>query len=262
MPIVCWIPPPTKRSKSCCGPENDDFGCRITNPAARMNFHYANLENCHAATGVVIVIDVIRAFTNAAFAFSRGVDRIYPVATIAEALKLKGTRADIFACGEEGSLPPDGFDFGNSPSQSAELDLTGRSLLERTGAGTQGIVQSVSADRLVAVSFVVAAATVEHVLDFSPESVTFVIIGELYDGGKEDWACADYLVELFKGRRPDPAPSLGQLRASQDAQVLFDPALPQFPESDIHHCTSLDRFDFAMPVAKSDGRFVMQAQYP
>lgn len=227
-----------------------------------MNFHYANLENCHTATGVVIVIDVIRAFTNAAFAFSRGVDRIYPVATIAEALNLKSTSADILACGEEGGLPPEGFDFGNSPSQVAELDLTGRTLVQRTGAGTQGIVRSVSADRLVAASFVVARATVKHVLNLSPEGVTFVITGELYDGGVEDRACAEYLAELFKGNTPDPAPFLERVTASHDAQVFFDPALPQFPESDIHHCTSLDRFDFAMPATKSEGRFVMHAQYP
>ena len=41
-----------------------------------MKFHYTNLETCHEATGVVVVIDVIRAFTNAAFAFSRGAREI------------------------------------------------------------------------------------------------------------------------------------------------------------------------------------------
>jgi hypothetical protein len=29
-----------------------------------MKFHFTNLETCHEATGVVVVIDVIRAFTN------------------------------------------------------------------------------------------------------------------------------------------------------------------------------------------------------
>ena len=41
-----------------------------------MQFRYTNLETCHEATGLVIVIDVIRAFTNAAFAFGQGAERI------------------------------------------------------------------------------------------------------------------------------------------------------------------------------------------
>jgi 2-phosphosulfolactate phosphatase len=49
-----------------------------------MQFHYTNLETCHEATGVVVVIDVIRAFTNAAFAFSRGASEIYPVSGVEE----------------------------------------------------------------------------------------------------------------------------------------------------------------------------------
>ena len=53
-----------------------------------MKFHYTNLGTCHEATGVV-VIDVIRAFTNAAVAFSRGAKEIYPVSGVEEALQLK-----------------------------------------------------------------------------------------------------------------------------------------------------------------------------
>ena len=43
-----------------------------------MKFQYTNLETCHEATGVVMVIDVLRAFSNAAYAFSRGAKAIYP----------------------------------------------------------------------------------------------------------------------------------------------------------------------------------------
>jgi phosphosulfolactate phosphohydrolase-like enzyme len=41
-----------------------------------MKFHYTTLETCHTATGVVLVIDVLRAFSNAAYAFSRGAKEI------------------------------------------------------------------------------------------------------------------------------------------------------------------------------------------
>src|SRR6185436_13893457 len=98
-----------------------------------MKFHYTNLETCHEATGVVVVIDVIRAFTNAAVAFSRGAKEIYPVSAVDEALKLKVQIPNSLVCGEVGGLPPEGFDFGNSPTQTDTLDLNGRIIVQRTG---------------------------------------------------------------------------------------------------------------------------------
>src|SRR5512132_1216103 len=115
-----------------------------------MKFHYTNLETCHEARGMVVVIDVIRAFTNAAFAFSRGAKEIYPVSTVEEALQFKTIVPEVLACGEVGGFPPGGFDFGNSPTQTNTLDLSGRVIVQRTGAGTQGVVRSVCADALVA----------------------------------------------------------------------------------------------------------------
>ena len=41
-----------------------------------MKFNYTSLETCHTASGLVVVIDVLRAFSNAAYAFSRGAKEI------------------------------------------------------------------------------------------------------------------------------------------------------------------------------------------
>lgn len=223
-----------------------------------MKFQYANLDTCHEATEMVIVIDVIRAFTNAACVFFRGAKEIYPVSTVEEALQLKAECPDVLACGEVGGIPPDNFDFGNSPTQTSTLDLSGRAVVQRTSAGTQGIVRSTNAQQILAASFVVAKATVNYVQRLAPEAVTFVVTGQTYDGGEEDLACAAYLEALLCGYSPDPAPFLERVRKSNDAQVFYDPDMPQFPETDIFHCTSLDRFDFAMPVYRENGRSVMR----
>src|SRR6185436_18934884 len=80
-----------------------------------MKFHYTNLETCHEATGVVVVIDVIRAFTNAAFAFSRGVREIYPVSTVEEALHFKATDPGWLICGEVGGVAPEALTLATPP---------------------------------------------------------------------------------------------------------------------------------------------------
>jgi len=225
-----------------------------------MKFRYTNLETCHEATGMVVVIDVIRAFTNAAFAFSRGAKEIYPVSTVEEALNFKAEVPNSLACGEVGGIPPEGFDFGNSPTHTNTLDLNGHILVQRTGAGTQGIVRSVKADSILAASLVVANATVMHIRNQGPDCVTVVITGQLSDeGGDEDLACAEYFEALLRGQEPDPTPYIDRVYKSRDALFHLDPNLPDFPKSDLDYCTKIDAFDFVMSVTKEYGRPVMRA---
>jgi len=224
-----------------------------------MNFHYTNLETCHEATGMVVVIDVLRAFTNTAFAFTRGATEIYPVSSVEEALKFKAEYPNSFACGEVGGLPPEGFDFGNSPTQTNELDLNGKVIVQRTGAGTQGIVRCVNATTILAASFVVANATVKYIRKLNPDAVTFVITGEYAPGhGDEDRACAKYLELLLNDQQPDPAPFIERVFKSRDAIQHLDPNQPEFPRTDLDHCTNIDAFNFAMLVTKENGRHIMR----
>ena len=226
-----------------------------------MKIHYTNLETCHMVTGLVVVIDVIRAFTNAAIAFSRGAQKIHPVGGVEEALKLKRRIPNALVCGEVGGIPPEGFDFGNSPTQTSELDLQGRVLIQRTSAGTQGIVRSVNSEAMLAASLVVASATVKYIQARLPESVTFVVTGQLQgEYGDEDLACAEYLELLLRGSQPDPKPYINRVYKSRDALLCL--ANPAFPKSDLDHCTRIDAFDFAMPVKKENDLFAMHSVIP
>ena len=224
-----------------------------------MKFHYTDLETCRETTGVVVVIDVLRAFSNAAYAFSRGAKEIYPVSTVEETLQFQAETPNSLACGEVGGLPPEGFDFGNSPTQTKELDLTDKVIVQRTGAGTQGIVRSVNAETMLAASFVVANATVAYIHKLAPKAVTFVITGQYAPGhGDEDLACAAYLELLLKSQQPEPAPFVERVFQSRDAIQHLDPKETGFPLSDLDLCTHIDAFDFAMLVTKESKRHVMR----
>ena len=228
-----------------------------------MKFYYHTLETCHEANGLVVVIDVIRAFTNAAFAFSRGAKEIYPVSKVEDALRFKAQNSGALACGEVGGIPPEGFDFGNSPSQTNLLDLNERVIVQRTGAGTQGITRSLNAKTMLAASLVVAGATVAYIQRLGVGSVSFVITGQIdNDSGDEDLACAEYLEALLKSQKPDPSPFIDRVYKSRDVLLHLDPNFPAFPKSDLDHCTNIDLFNFAMPVTKENGRHIMRAVKP
>lgn len=64
-------------------------------------------------SGPVVVVDVIRAFSTAAYAFGAGARCIYLVATVEEALAFKAANAGALAMGEERGFRPEGFDLPN-----------------------------------------------------------------------------------------------------------------------------------------------------
>ena len=116
----------------------------------------------------VIVIDVLRAFTTAAFAFSVGAAKIIPVSTADEAFSIKSRISNSPLMGEVGGLPIPGFDFGNSPTEIKKLDLTGKIIIQRTSAGTQGVVRSIRSKKILVSNFVVAEATLQRIQTISP----------------------------------------------------------------------------------------------
>lgn len=228
-------------------------------PPQAMRLERASLETCGDATDTVVVIDVLRAFTTAAYAFAAGAREILLVSTVAEALALRERFPGALVMGEVHGLPVEGFDFSNSPADLLGHDLGGRRMIQRTSAGTQGVVRSLRAATLLTSSFVCAAATARYIAHHAPACVTFVITGVYTDrDGDEDAACADYLAALLGGRRPDPVPFLQRVRDSTPGRWFADPAQPDFPAQDLDLCTAIDRFDFAMLVERRDGLLVMQ----
>ena len=224
-----------------------------------MKFNYLTNENCHTANGVVVIIDVLRAFSTAAYAFGAGAESITLVADVEEALSLKAQLPEALIMGEVHGIKPDGFDFGNSPTEIARHNLRGKHLIQRTSAGTQGVVRSLNAERLFTASFVVAGATVHAIQQLEPDEVSFVITGRYFDG--EDKVCADYLAACLGGENPDPNPYLERVR---NAPELTHMPADKFPDiaSDVHYCTRLDDFPFAMPVTREQGRPVMRGLTP
>lgn len=221
-----------------------------------MKFHYTTLETCHTATGVVLVIDVLRAFSTAAYTFSRGAKEIWLVGTVEEAISLKEKIPNSKAMGEVHGIPPEGFDFGNSPTRILEQDLNGLTIIQRTSAGTQGVVRSVNANVMYATSFVVAQATMNSALQLKPEKVTFVITGG--EDNAEDLACAEFLERQFNGQAVEIEDYIRRIVTSKDASQHLG-THPQFPKSDLDYCTRIDAFDFAMPITRENNQLIMRA---
>ena len=218
------------------------------------------LDTCRNADGVVVVVDVLRAFTTAAYAFDRGAKEIVLVSTVEEAFQLRKRDPRCFLLGEVNGLPIEGFDLPNSPSAVEPLDLEMRRLIQRTTAGTQGVVLATQADHLFVASLSVASATSECIKALSPAVVTFVETGvRAKGGGEEDVACADYISGLLLDAPLDLADVECRVRNSRAAAKFSNSENVDFPETDLGHALKIDQFPFAMKVNREDGLLVLSS---
>jgi 2-phosphosulfolactate phosphatase len=222
------------------------------------------VEGAERATGVVAVIDVFRAFTSAAVALANGASRIIMVRSVEEALELRQAGLGQFCIGEVGGRAADGFDFGNSPFEIASVDFHGKTVIQRTSAGTQGIVLASSqAQRLYAASLVTATVTARAVRLGSPETITLVPMGaEGIRRTDEDELCAMHLRNRLEGRPGNPEAVRRLILAGGEVPRFHDPARPYLHPQDVDIALDVDRYDFAVRVEIEEGHPVARMEHP
>ena len=212
------------------------------------------------ARGIVIVIDVIRAFSVAAYAFAGGARAIWLVREVEEAIALREREPSALLAGEVRGRLIAGFDFNNSPAGMAAADVRGRLLIQRTGAGTQGAVNATGAAYLLPCSLVTARATAiyaRRLAEATGEIITLMPTESSSEYGPppmEDHVCADYLEALLRQQADAPAvleAGVQRLRASGRLEV-FAQGYPDFPPEDVPAFLAADRFAFAMQGAREE----------
>lgn len=207
------------------------------------------LENFVPTDGLIVVIDVIRAFTTAANAFHHGAKEIFPVLEVEDAFALQKDNPHLLMMGEVQKEKIEGFHFGNSPTQFIGHTLEGASMVQRTTCGTRGVMKALEkANHILASSFVIANATVKRIEKMGPKKITLLMTSKVK--GDEDAALADYLEKLLLGISIDPTPYLERTRA-QDA-----------PPDQKAAILDLDRFDFAIELFNKDSLPVLKPVYP
>ncbi len=211
------------------------------------------IDGARAARGITVIIDVFRAFTVEAWLVRQGAARIIPVGDKDMAYAYKAAHPDAILVGERlGRILP-GFDFGNSPSQIAQADLTGKTIIHTTSAGTQGITNARNADEILTGSLVNAKAIARYIQAKKPAQVSLVCMGlNALEQTEEDNLCADYIQALLEGRTMDLGPAIEKLKVTSGAK-FFDPQQTDFPQDDFAFSTDADQFDFILRLKKQPG---------
>lgn len=220
-----------------------------------MDASFLGIDDLTDTPPVAVVVDVMRAFTVAAWAFARGAEKIVLSGSLEESLALKARHSDWVTLKD--GPPAPGFDAVNSPGLLRSVDLGGRTVVQKTTAGTVGALAVKDAPLVLCASFVVAEATAEVLRAGGTGGVTFVVTGE---GGRadEDLACAQYIAGRADGAARDAAEFLRRAEESLAATELREGVREGVHPDDVELCLELDRFPFAMVAAPEDSLMVLR----
>jgi len=211
------------------------------------------LDGAKSASGLTVIIDVFRAFSTACYALHLDAQKIIPVGDIDQAYKLKNENPKFILMGERNEQQPEGFDFGNSPSQLLKGDMSRRTIVHTTSSGTQGIVNATNADEIITGSFVNAGAIIRYILQKQPNRVSLVCMGYACEyPTDEDTLCAEYIKNELEGKPNDFDEMVETIRKGSGKR-FFDPEKQEWsPKKDFELCLELNRFDFILKVEKEN----------
>jgi 2-phosphosulfolactate phosphatase len=131
-------------------------------------------EEISAPLGVVI--DVLRATSVICQSLAAGFGRVICVGEVEQARALAGP--DVVLGGERANVRPEGFDYGNSPREYADLDGAGRTLVLTTTNGTRLLLAAAARCETVLVgSLLNLDAVVRAVRDSGADEVAFLSAG-------------------------------------------------------------------------------------
>lgn len=215
------------------------------------------------ATGAVVVVDVLRAFTTAAYAFAAGAHRIWLVSSVDEALAVKASRPGMLAMGSDWGRRVPGFDFSNSPAEVACADLHGRDIVQRTSAGTRGVVNATAAGRRWCASLVCATATAAAVNASGLGEPSYVITGwhNAQHSGEDDMQTARLIERSRQGQPLNTERTIAAIVASNQAAVTFGLGPGNADPRDVELAIRVDAFDFAMEAEATAGGIVLHARF-
>ena len=166
----------------------------------------AIVMNETSANDIYIIVDVIRATTSMAVMFDRGAARVVAASSIEQAREGARLVPGRLLCGERNVQRIPGFDYGNSPVQFSQFDLSGRELIMTTTNGTRAFYACPEQAPRLAGCFYNAEAVTSYALKLARTrrcDIHIVCAGESDYFGLDDAVCAGYLALELQRQQAD-----------------------------------------------------------
>lgn len=151
--------------------------------------------------GAAVIVDALRASATATMLLHHQARMLLVVREVEDAFKARDLFPGALLFGERGGLPPDGFDFGNSPRDAAHA--RGRDVVFTTTTGATRLIDAWGASMVLMATTMNAAAAARHLVEARVDDVTLIPAGLATDPGfyaQEDWVAATCIAKRLIDR--------------------------------------------------------------
>ena len=200
------------------------------------------------STSIMVIIDVFRAFTTAAYALDQNPKHYFLTNKTSVVERLIKEHPGAFLIGKPEIGQTLKYHIPNSPTRVQKHDLKGKTIIHRTEAGAKGVLESRSAvtPLILVISFPNIVATAKYLKQFDRKTITIKPMGhEGITASLEDTLLAEFLKSLLDGETIDMEPFMKELKAGP-GKYFFQEDQWQYPEDDFKKCLEIDRFNFVM----------------
>jgi 2-phosphosulfolactate phosphatase len=212
-----------------------------------MNIDIVNDQNLHKAKNeLVVVIDVLRAFTTACYAMNNNPKDYIVVGHLSSARKLKKEHPDYVLMGERGGIKLPGFDYGNSPNEVKNVDFSNKTIVHTTTLGTRGIVNAFRCTKeVITGSFANAGAIINYIKKEKPDFVYLFPTDGMTDDN-EDILLAKYIKGYFENKQLDMNYVKNQMASHITGKFYLDNPYISYFREDLSLAFDPDKFNFVL----------------
>jgi 2-phosphosulfolactate phosphatase len=222
-----------------------------------MEFVITDDQNLHKAKNeLVVVIDVLRAFTTACYAMNNKPKDYLVVGNLDLAYRLKKKNPNYILMGERNGFNLPGFDFGNSPAEIKDIDFSNKTIVHTTSLGTKGIVSALTHSKnVITGSFTNAKAIINYVKKENPNRVHLFSTNGISDDN-EDLMLAKYIKSYFE-KKPLSVNEIRDnlMKHKLGIEYLTDPRT-KYSKKDFFLAFELDKFNFVLKAYLEDDKLV------
>lgn len=225
-----------------------------------MRFLILQEDNIEKASGLVVVIDVLRAFTTACYIFSGGSEKIILVKTPEEGILLKEQYPTCILVGERKGLKLPGYDYGNSPYEIKKAKLVGKTIVMTTSRGTSSFLHLYARSKgkeFITGSFVNASAIIDHIKKSTYKTVSFVCTDNSFEDN-EDYMCANYIISCLQKKPLNFQKIKRDLIKHPTADGFLRKPLTQHAVDDFNMCLQLNKFGFILTSNRLAERIILK----
>ncbi|MDQ3396328.1 MAG: 2-phosphosulfolactate phosphatase [Deinococcota bacterium] len=151
---------------------------------------------------VVILIDVLRTSTMAPLLFDKGITHLYLCPSLRVSRAVARQHGHLLL-GERGGLPPEGFNYGNSPAELARASLDRRGAVLTSENAPRTLPALSGAKHLLLGSLYNADAVVKRALELAKDEVAMVCSGFAGHEDLDDTLSAGFLAARLKQSLPE-----------------------------------------------------------